>query len=88
MNASPRREAVGGAAASDPRRFEWAIEITGSPALLHHAVPECGLVHASHDGVNSWTIVASATSDEIAQILAHLGDSNPIAARFADESCR
>jgi homoserine dehydrogenase len=74
------------ATATDGRAFRWAIGIHGAPALLHRAVPSCGLVHTTFDAHESWTIVESATSADISEIVQRLGEASPIAARFAEDA--
>ncbi|MEP7001056.1 MAG: homoserine dehydrogenase [bacterium] len=85
---TPRRRASAPIAERDTRRFRWAIEICGAPALLHRAVPNCALVHTNDTATRSWTTIESATPYAVAVLLTalELADALPIAARF-DEDC-
>lgn len=87
-NAAPRRIVAGHAGAVDSRTFRWAIEIRGAPALLHRAVRNCALVHTDASADAAWTIVESASADEVSDILRQLEANAPVAARFAEQGCR
>ena len=71
---------------ADVRRARWAVEVRGAPALLHRHAPGSGLVHTDALSHAAWSIVESATADEMDAVLAalraHGGD--PVAARFDD----
>lgn len=81
---NPRRRGGARVGRLDGRRADWAVEVRGAPQLLHRAVRGCGLVHADAAASCAWTIVSSATAEEIDQLLAALGNAggDPIAARL------
>jgi homoserine dehydrogenase len=75
-----------GVPACDARRWRWAVEVRGAPALLHRLVPGCGFVHTDALASCAWTVAESATVQEIEETLRTLGHegANPIAVRFDD----
>ena len=83
---SARRASEVGVRHSDPRRFSWAIEIHGVPAHLHRLAPTSGCVHTDSSASCAWSIVESATADEIGRIVhaLHAERVDPIVVRFAD----
>ena len=73
-----------GARASDPRSSSWAIEVRGAPALLHRFVPTSGYVHTDAAATCAWSVVESATTQEIDAVVRTLEAerADPIAVRF------
>ena len=76
------------AAESDPRTFDWLVEIEGAPAVLHHAVRGCGVVHTDASAERAWTRFHGATRAELDALLTLLAARNasPIAVRVVDEA--
>jgi homoserine dehydrogenase len=83
---NPRRRSGARVGSQDPRRSDWAVEVRGAPQLLYRLVAGCGFVHTDATASGTWTIVRSATADEIARLLRTLADADadPIAARLDD----
>jgi homoserine dehydrogenase len=75
-----------GARASDPRLSSWAIEVRGAPAVLHRLAPTSGYVHTDATATCAWSVVESATTAEIDDVVRALRavDAEPIAVRFDD----
>lgn len=55
--------------AADLRAHDWAVEIVGSPRLLHRTVPKCGLVYTDHHAARAWTVARGLTSTDVDRIL-------------------
>jgi homoserine dehydrogenase len=85
-SSNPRRRSGARVGDHDPRRSDWAVEICGAPQLLYRLVPQCGFVHTDATARRVWTIVRSATADEIARLTGALdrAGADPIAARLDD----
>jgi homoserine dehydrogenase len=85
-SSNPRRRSGARVGDHDPRRSDWAVEICGAPQLLYRLVPQCGFVHTDATARWVWTIVRSATADEIARLTGALdrAGADPIAARLDD----
>jgi hypothetical protein len=83
----PHRHAAVHGGRVDSRLGEWALEVTGAPALLHRTVPGCGLVQTDDRARSAWTLVRQATSAEMDALLLVLASrgGDPIAVRFDDE---
>ena len=74
----------------DPRVAAWALEIRGAPSVLHHSVPDCGLVATDASATAAWTTIARASRQSIDILLRQLDALNvhPIVARFDESCCR
>lgn len=83
----PERRGDACCGGADPRTSEWAIEVAGSPRLLHRTVPKCGLVYTDHHATQAWTVARGLSSADVERILDALrtqgGDA--IAVRLDDE---
>jgi len=84
---TPERRASAHRSSVDDRPGNWAVEVNGSPLLLHRAVRGCGLVHTDHDASSSWTVARDITRDQVEVLLAtlHAQGDDAIAARLDDE---
>ena len=69
----PERRGDARCAGDDPRVSDWAIEVPGSPRLLHRAVPKCGLVYTDQRATRAWTVARALTSSDVDGILDALG---------------
>lgn len=81
------RRGDGRCAGVDERSSDWAIEVAGSPRLLHRSVPRCELVYTDHDATYAWTRARGLTAAGVGQVLAAIDASGgaAIAARLEDE---
>lgn len=70
----------------DPRLGDWAIEVAGSPRLLHRAVPKCGLVYTDHQATHAWTVACGLSAAEVERLLdaLHAQGGDAIAVRLDD----
>lgn len=83
----PERRGDGRCGAVDTRTSDWAIEVAGSPRLLHRAVPGCGLVYTDQRAAHAWTVACALTLADVERVLESLRDqgADAIAARLDDE---
>jgi len=83
----PERRGDACCGGTDPRTSDWAIEVTGSPRLLHRAVPKCGLVYTDHNATHAWTVAHALSAAEVDRILdaLHAQEAEAIAARIDEE---
>lgn len=85
---APHRRADAHGGVADSRRADWAVEVIGSPSLLHRTVPHSGLVHTDDRATRAWTVIrdfAPADVDALLVLLAAAGGA-PVAARLYDDA--
>lgn len=72
----------------DARTSDWAIEVLGSPRLLHRAVPRCGQVRTDRDATHAWTLARGLIASEVDGVLHALAAAggDAIAVRLDEES--
>jgi len=83
----PERRCDAPCGSPDPRTYDWAIEVSGSPRLLHRAVPKCGLVYTDQRATQAWTVARGLTAADVDHVIdelrLHGGDA--IAARLDED---